>query len=76
MRREVTESITCKITPDTSRSETEQIALRDFSRTMNSFEELPTIIKEATQKMSLEHDMAFSKDVLSIEISGPDRPQL
>jgi hypothetical protein len=78
MRRETTESITCKINPDpnANRTEAEQAALRSFSRTMTDFNELPKLIDEATEKMGLSHDSAFSKDVLSIEICGPNRAQL
>jgi hypothetical protein len=76
MRREMTESITCRINPDSGRSDEEQKELRNFSRTLTDFLELPDIIEEATKKMNLSHDMAFSRDVLSVEISGPERPQL
>jgi Dynamin family len=76
MRREPTESISCRINPDTYRPPEEKKALRNFHRTMSDFSELPSLIDEATEKMNLSHDMAFSKDVLSIEICGPDRPQL
>src|SRR6202000_704552 len=76
MRRQLSESIACKIIPDSSRPESEQRALRKFSRKMSNFAELPTVINEATEKMNLMHEAAFSRDVLSIEISGPGRPQL
>jgi Dynamin family len=76
MRRELYESITCKIIPDSSRPESEQTALRNFSRKMVDFSELPNLIDEATEKMGLGHGAAFSRDVLSIEISGPGRAQL
>lgn len=48
---------------------------------MNNFGELPDVIEEATQAMGLGtiggiNSRAFSRDVLSIEITGPTRPQL
>jgi hypothetical protein len=46
---------------------------------ITDFSELPNVIEEATTAMGLGkigESAAFSRDVLSIEISGPDRPQL
>jgi hypothetical protein len=62
LRRDVEDSITCKINPDEGRSEEEIDCLRGFS--------------EATEIMGLGPSKAFSRDVLSIEICGPSRPQL
>jgi hypothetical protein len=76
MRREQTESITCRIAPDSARSDDEKKRLRGFVRTMIDFNELPKLIDEATDVMDLSHTASFSKDVLRIEICGPDRPQL
>jgi hypothetical protein len=54
--------------------------LRNFSRTIIDFGEIPRIIKEAEKAMGLleigESNKAFARDVLTIEISGPTRPQL
>lgn len=48
---------------------------------MNDFCQLPDVIEEATQAMGLGvvggiNSRAFSRDVLSVEITGPARPQL
>ncbi|KMU74570.1 interferon-induced GTP-binding protein Mx [Coccidioides immitis RMSCC 3703] len=76
MRRDAESSIICKINPDGGRSESEQIKLRKFSRNIKDFSELPSLIDDATAEMGLNEHRAFAKDVLSIEICGPNRPQL
>jgi hypothetical protein len=48
---------------------------------MTDFSQLPDVIEEATQVMGLGvvggiNSRAFSRDVLSVEITGPARPQL
>jgi hypothetical protein len=48
---------------------------------MDDFSQLPDVIEEATQAMGLGtvggiNSRAFSRDVLSVEITGPARPQL
>jgi hypothetical protein len=53
--------------------------LAAFSKMITDFSELPDIIEDATTTMDLGkigESAAFSRDVLSVEISGPDRPQL
>lgn len=76
MRREVEASMLCKITPDSSRPEDEQARLREFSRSIKGLGELPSIIDEITAALGLDKHKAFAKDVLNIEICGPNRPQL
>lgn len=76
IRREVTESVSCKISPDKSRPEAEKKKLQAFSKSIKDFSELPVVIEEATQLMGLNDSKAFAKDVLSIIITGPSRPQL
>jgi len=80
MRRHPIPSISTRITPDKARLESEQDKLKAFSRTITDFSELPDIIDEATAAMGLEEvgktDRAFARDVLTVEISGPSRPQL
>ncbi|KAI1941147.1 hypothetical protein LOZ66_001655 [Ophidiomyces ophidiicola] len=76
MRREAKESIICKINPDGGRTEDELVKLRSFSRHIQTFEELPSIINDVTAVLGLNEHRAFAKDVLSIEICGPSRPQL
>ena len=80
LRRHATSAISTRITPDKSRPEAEQQELRDFARTITDFTQLPGIIAEATKAMGLEEvgetNKAFARDVLTVEISGPLRPQL
>jgi hypothetical protein len=80
LRRHASSSISTRITPDKARPEAEQQELREFARTIADFSELPSIIAEATKAMGLEEvgqtNKAFSRDVLTVEISGPSRPQL
>lgn len=76
LRRDTEESISCKINPDETRNEDEISRLLGFSRTIQDFDELPSLIDEATEAMGLGPSKAFSKDVLCVEICGPNRPQL
>ncbi|KAF2837622.1 hypothetical protein M501DRAFT_1006657 [Patellaria atrata CBS 101060] len=81
LRRDHTASITTKITPDKNRPENEQVRLRSWSKTLEDFSILPQLIEDATKEMGLDQPesattRAFARDVLSIEICGPDRPQL
>lgn len=76
LRRDKEGAISCKINPDEKNSEDEIDRLRSFSRTIQDFGELPSLIDEATEAMGLGPSKAFSKDVLCIEICGPNRPQL
>lgn len=82
LRNHDTASVTTKITPDKHRPAGEQSVLESFQRSISDLSELPTLINEATIKMGLEQSdhhvstRAFARDVLSIEICGPGRPQL
>ena len=80
MRRDVNESIRCKINPDENRPSEERQKLQGFNMTISNFEELPVLIEKATELMGIgEHSgvvKAFARDVLSVEITGPSRPQL
>ncbi|EGD94406.1 hypothetical protein TESG_01924 [Trichophyton tonsurans CBS 112818] len=76
MRRDVESAIHCKINPDTGRTEEQKLELRKFSKSIHDFTELPSIIDDATNAMGLSDGIAFSRDVLSVEICGPDLPQL
>ena len=81
LRRDPAARIKIAINPDKNRPEHEQTELRSFNRTIEDFSQLPLIIEDATQAMGLgqigaANSRAFSRDVLTIEICGPDRPQL
>ncbi|EFR02685.1 interferon-induced GTP-binding protein Mx1 [Nannizzia gypsea CBS 118893] len=76
MRRDAESAIHCKINPNTGRADDEQLELRKFSKSIHDFTELPSVIDDATTAMGLNDRTAFSRDVLSVEICGPDLPQL
>ncbi|KAF1916992.1 P-loop containing nucleoside triphosphate hydrolase protein [Ampelomyces quisqualis] len=79
LRRQPTASVTIKINPSKLRASSEQAKLSAFGRTITDLGELPDVIEEAERQMGLGkigESAAFSRDILSVEISGPDRPQL
>ena len=83
MRRDPQESIRTKIIPDKARSDSEKESLLAFNETISNFSQLPDLIDKATELMGLGGvgddsgpTRAFSRDVLSIELAGPDRAQL
>jgi hypothetical protein len=80
LRRHVSSAISTRVAPDKSRPEAEQQDLRGFTRTITDVTQLPEITAEPTKPMGLEEvgvtNKAFARDVLTVEISGPSRPQL
>jgi hypothetical protein len=80
MRRDKKPSISTKIIPDKNRPDAERQKLMNFRKSIHDFSQLPALMDEATALMGLgkvgSDSNAFSRDVLSIEICGPDRPQL
>lgn len=81
LRRALTSSIAVKVIPDKQRPDTEKKRLEAFKSSIVDFGELPNLMDEVTNLMGLNDNdtgspRAFSRDVLSIEISGPNRPHL
>jgi hypothetical protein len=79
LRRQPSSSVTIKINPNKLRTPAEQKKLSEFSKTITDLNELPDVIEDATGRMGLGRigeSAAFSRDILSVEICGPDRPQL
>lgn len=83
LRRGTKNSLTIKVIPDASRPAAMQESIRRFKESITDFEELPSLMKKAMETMGIESDLdanpnsrAFARDVLSIEIEGPARPQL
>lgn len=83
LRRATTNSLTIRVIPDIDRSSEEQDCIRAFKAYITNFEELPSLMGKATALMGIDGSLtsgstshAFAKDVLSIEIEGPSRPQL
>ena len=83
LRRATTNSLTIKVIPDTSRPATEQESIARFTESIIDFNELPGLVNKAMAVMGIDaasnpkiNSRAFAKDVLSVEIEGPSRPQL
>lgn len=83
LRRANTDTLTIKIIPDPQRPAAEQIKIKEFKESITDFDELPRIMDAAKAVMDEDEDpnsaskpKAFAKDILSIEIEGPKRPQL
>ena len=69
--------VSVSIVPHHSRSESEQLSLGSFHEQLDGFDGLPILIENAKAAMGIStHGKAFSKDILRIEVSGPDRPHL
>ena len=82
LRHSTNVSVSAKITPDKTRPASEQEELAKFQRSIDDVTAFPSLVEEATEAMGLEKTLTddtkrlFSRDVLSVEISGPGRPQL
>jgi GTPase SAR1 family protein len=80
MRRSTVDSLTIKVIPDDERPTSEKESIKTFAETIQDFEELPKIMDRAMAVMgigtSAPQASAFARDVLSVEIEGPLRPQL
>ena len=82
LRNSPTPSVNAKITPDKTRPASEQDELAKFHRSIDDVSEFPSVVEQATLAMGLETTVTddtkrtFSRDVLSVEICGPGRPQL
>ena len=78
LRRETTETFVVKVIPDDARSVEDKQRIRAFTECITDLKDVPSVIDAAMNVMGIggNVDKAFSKDTLSIEINGPDRPQL
>ncbi|KAK4677698.1 hypothetical protein QC764_0047510 [Podospora pseudoanserina] len=77
LRRTPHVSAKVSIVPSDSRTESEQASLRGFQEHLDDFAGLPKLIDEAKLAMGIStHGKAFAKDILRVEITGPDRPHL
>ncbi|KAK4496315.1 hypothetical protein PRZ48_012295 [Zasmidium cellare] len=81
MRRANADTIRAKIIPDDKLSAREKTAMSAFSRSIQDCQQLPEVIEAATAHMGLDKadkakasakPRAFSRNVLSIEIEGPE----
>ncbi|KAK7178351.1 dynamin family protein [Paraphaeosphaeria sporulosa] len=80
MRRATVDSLTIRVIPDETRSGSERQSIEAFLASITDFSELPAIMDRAKEVMGIgkagAQPSAFARDVLSIEIEGPSRPQL
>ncbi|KAL2284827.1 hypothetical protein FJTKL_08656 [Diaporthe vaccinii] len=77
LRREPTSSLDLRIIPDKNRPKHEQDKIKSFSESITDLNQLPRIMEKAMNVMGIsEGHSAFAQDTLSVEIQGPDRPQL
>ncbi|KAH6655546.1 P-loop containing nucleoside triphosphate hydrolase protein [Truncatella angustata] len=77
LRRAHQASASVSIVPHHTRSDTEKAALGSFHEELQSFDGLSNLIDNAKSAMGIStHGKAFAKDLLRVEISGPDRPHL
>ncbi|KAH0565504.1 hypothetical protein GP486_001098 [Trichoglossum hirsutum] len=77
LRKTPQNGVSVSIVPHRSRSESEQHSLSSFHEKLDGFEGLPALVENAKAAMGIStHGKAFSKDLLRVEVSGPDRPHL
>ena len=68
--------------PDADRAVSEQESIRSFEALITDFADLSDVMAKAMTVMGIDslltsaNPRAFAKDVLSIDIEGPSRPQL
>ncbi|KAF2728002.1 hypothetical protein EJ04DRAFT_593292 [Polyplosphaeria fusca] len=69
--------VSVSIVPHQSHTESERASLRNFGETLDGFDKLPELIEKAKTAMAIgSFGQAFSRDLLRVEVSGPDRPHL
>ena len=77
LRKTSQTGVSVSIVPHQARTESERLALGSFHEHLEGFEGLPSLIENAKAAMGIStHGKAFSKDLLRVEVSGPDRPHL
>lgn len=77
LRRASTKGLSVSIMPGQDRSEVDRERLLDFRFAIQNDEDFAALFDKAKQIMGLtDHSSAFSKDILRVEILGPNQPQL
>lgn len=80
LRRDLEHRLAIRIIPDSTRPYDEQETIKKYSESITNFKDLPAVMDNAMKVMGISEaagtQSAFAKDTLSIEIQGPDRPQL
>lgn len=77
LRKAPQTSVAVRIVPSQTRSESECSRLSEFSEALDDLSQFAAIVDKAKDAMGISATTsAFSNDVLRVEVSGPDRPQL
>ncbi|KAF2259691.1 hypothetical protein CC78DRAFT_524429 [Lojkania enalia] len=77
LRKTPNVNVSVSIVPHHSHSESEHASLSSFRETLDGFDAVPDLIEKAKTAMAIgSFGRAFSKNLLRIEVSGPDRPHL
>ncbi|KAI0017966.1 dynamin family protein [Xylariomycetidae sp. FL0641] len=77
LRRTTKRGVAVSIVPHSSLGLSEQSRLSGFNEKLDGFEGFPALIEKAKVVMGIStHGKSFSKDLLRVEICGPDRPHL
>ena len=83
LRRANANSLKVKLIPDPNRPFDEQEKIKAFEESITNFDQLPNLMNNAMAVMDIgdrsksgSTPRAFARDVLSLEIEGPSRPQL
>ncbi|KAI4088874.1 MAG: hypothetical protein LQ339_008648 [Xanthoria mediterranea] len=78
LRRAVDEFISVSLVPGKTRSSQERDILSGFYYDLSSREEFPVLFEKAKRAIGLDAlgSLAFSEDILRVEVSGPTQPQL
>ncbi len=77
LRRTPHVSAGVSIVPHESCTMGERGALLAFREELDSFDDLPRLVERAKAEMGITtHGRAFAKDILRIEVTGPDHPHL
>ncbi|KAI1324047.1 dynamin family protein [Xylariaceae sp. FL0255] len=77
LRRTARTGVSVSIVPHSSLGPSEQSRISGFHERLDSFDGFPALIEKAKAAMGISTlGKAFSKDMLKVEISGPNRPHL
>ncbi|KAF8243761.1 hypothetical protein K440DRAFT_605883 [Wilcoxina mikolae CBS 423.85] len=77
LRRNSINQARVTIVPDSRRSSADREKLEQLSDRISDFSKLPTVLQDIQTKIVFEcEDGEFSGDTLSIEVCGPEKPQL
>lgn len=77
LRRSDHTGVVVSIVPHSDHGKPEKNRLSDFQQNLDGFEGLPRLIESARTFMGITTGgKGFSKDLLRVEINGPDRPHL